>query len=317
MREVTLTQLSAFVLVARLGSVKDAAAALGVSEPAVSQALAALRRHFGDPLLVRGAHGMVLTAAGQRLAPVAAQMVGLGEEAEAAVRSARGAAERLRLVAAHEVVEFVAGPLAAAMANRPAGAVELTTGVAGAADTAVLVAQRLADAALGPDLTGAEPGLVSEPVLRCRLVVLAAPGTAVRGGPARWPWLVGPGGTDPDGDVGRLLRDLGVPEERLSVFPNQRAAWDAAVRGDGVAPALAHLAVHELRRRELQVVEVPGTPRELYWHLTTLTPEQRPPAAGALRRFLATPDAMRLVRAPGAGVPRSRYRPSVHVTIWN
>ena len=40
---MTLTQLSAFVLVARLGSVKAAANALGVSEPAVSQALAALR----------------------------------------------------------------------------------------------------------------------------------------------------------------------------------------------------------------------------------------------------------------------------------
>src|SRR4029450_9198452 len=40
---VTLTQLGAFVLVARLGSVKAAATALGVSEPAVSQALAALR----------------------------------------------------------------------------------------------------------------------------------------------------------------------------------------------------------------------------------------------------------------------------------
>jgi DNA-binding transcriptional LysR family regulator len=36
---VTLTQLGAFVMVARLGSVKDAAKMLNVSEPAVSQAL--------------------------------------------------------------------------------------------------------------------------------------------------------------------------------------------------------------------------------------------------------------------------------------
>ena len=50
---MTLTQLSAFVLVARLGSVKAAAYALGVSEPAVSQALAALRRYLDDPLLTR------------------------------------------------------------------------------------------------------------------------------------------------------------------------------------------------------------------------------------------------------------------------
>ena len=50
---MTLTQLEAFVLVARLGSVKAAARLLGVSEPAVSGALAALRQHLGDPLVER------------------------------------------------------------------------------------------------------------------------------------------------------------------------------------------------------------------------------------------------------------------------
>ena len=45
---MTLTQLNAFVLVARLGSVTSAANALGVSESAVSQALTALRQHLGD-----------------------------------------------------------------------------------------------------------------------------------------------------------------------------------------------------------------------------------------------------------------------------
>ena len=69
-----------------------------------------------------------------------------------------------------------------------------------------------------------------------------------------------------------MLRALGVPESRLSVFPNQTAAWEAAARGAGVAPAIAHLAVHQLRRRELQVVDVPGTPLDLCWHVTTLAP---------------------------------------------
>ncbi|MCI0686802.1 MAG: LysR family transcriptional regulator, partial [Sporichthyaceae bacterium] len=61
---MTLTQLGAFVLVARLGSVKAAATTLGVSEPAVSQALAALRLHLGDQLIVRGSSGMTLTTGG-------------------------------------------------------------------------------------------------------------------------------------------------------------------------------------------------------------------------------------------------------------
>ncbi|HEV7865127.1 MAG TPA: LysR family transcriptional regulator, partial [Acidimicrobiia bacterium] len=64
---MTLTQLECFVLVARLGSVTAAARALGVSEPAVSSALGALRQHLGDPLVLRRAPGMELTPAGRRL----------------------------------------------------------------------------------------------------------------------------------------------------------------------------------------------------------------------------------------------------------
>ena len=60
--DMTLTQLNAFVLVARLGSVTAAANALGVSESAVSQALSALRLHLGDQLVTRGPVGMTLTA---------------------------------------------------------------------------------------------------------------------------------------------------------------------------------------------------------------------------------------------------------------
>src|ERR1700735_178014 len=47
---MTLTQLNAFVLVARLGSVTAAANALGVSESAVWEALSALRLPLGDQM---------------------------------------------------------------------------------------------------------------------------------------------------------------------------------------------------------------------------------------------------------------------------
>ncbi|MFC5994801.1 LysR family transcriptional regulator [Pseudonocardia hispaniensis] len=315
---MTLTQLSAFVLVARLGSVRAAAAALGVSEPAVSQALAALRRHLGDPLVIRGEDGMVLTEGGKRLVTIAAQMVGLGADAEAAVRSAQGAPDQLRLIAPSDIVEFVAGPLAAAFGTRIGNGVEVSSGVAGVAEMGVLLAQRLADVALGPPLRS-DPGLglVSDPIFRCWLVVLTAPANPPRGTPTQWRWLVDPSGTDPGTDVGRLLRTLGIPESRVSVYPNQTAAWDAAARGGGVAPGIAHLATHQLRRRELQVVELAGTPVGLSWYATTLAADRRSVAAGALRRFLDTPEAMKLLRAPGAGVPPSRFRPPVFVTLWS
>ncbi|MGH7910427.1 MAG: LysR family transcriptional regulator, partial [Candidatus Dormibacteraceae bacterium] len=77
---MTLTQLNAFCLVARLGSVRAAAKTLGVSEPAVSQALATLRQHLGDPLVARAEGSMTLTPGGNRLLPLASQMVAMGAE---------------------------------------------------------------------------------------------------------------------------------------------------------------------------------------------------------------------------------------------
>jgi DNA-binding transcriptional LysR family regulator len=62
------------------GSVSAAARRLGRTQPAVSMALTRLRRHFGDPLYVRGAgQGMVATPLGQRLGEQAAAIVSLAE----------------------------------------------------------------------------------------------------------------------------------------------------------------------------------------------------------------------------------------------
>src|SRR6201996_7852560 len=136
---VTLTQLSAFVMVARLGSVKDAAKMLNVSEPAVSQDLTALRQHLGDQLITRNGPTMSLTTAGVKLLPVASQMVALGAEAQAAVRAGQGLPEQLRLVTTSSFAEFGAGSLTDAFSRRFAQPAEM----------AVLVVNRLADMAIG------------------------------------------------------------------------------------------------------------------------------------------------------------------------
>jgi DNA-binding transcriptional LysR family regulator len=317
-REVTLTQLSAFVMVARLGSVKDAAKMLNVSEPAVSQALTALRQHLGDQLVSRGPSGMTLTPGGSRLLATASQIVVLGAEAHAAVRAAQGAPEQLRVVASSTLAEFVVSPLMDAFTRRFAGALEVSAGVAVTGEMAVLVANRLADVAIGPEVT-ADPGLpvVSEPVFRYRLVVVTAGQSRLRGRPQQWRWLVGPTGADPGSATGKLLAALRIPEQAIGVFPNQTAAWAAAADGGGVAPAVEHLVTQQLRRGELSLVEVPGTPMEAIWHATMLDRQYRSTAASALRRFLATPEAMQLMRSPAAGIPPSRFRPPVYVTIWS
>ncbi len=315
---MTLTQLNAFVLVARLGSVTAAANALGVSEPAVSQALSALRVHLGDQLLSRGPAGMTLTAGGSRLLATASQMVVLGAEAHAAVRAAQGAPEQLRVVATSTVAEFVSGPLIDAFAKRFATALEVSSGVAATREMAVLVAGRLADIAIGPAVLS-DPALpvVSEPIFKYRLVVVTAAHARPRGGVRQWRWLVDPSATDPGSDVSGVLAALRIPDDRIGVCPSQTAAWAAAADGGGVSLAVEHLVAHQLRRGELALVDVPGLPMDGCWYVTMLEREQRSTVVSSMRRFLSTPEAMQLMRSPSAGVPPSRFRPPVYVTIWS
>jgi len=315
---VTLTQLGAFVLVARLGSVRAAADVLGVSEPAVSKAIASLRVHLDDQLVVRNGNAMALTAGGSRLLSIASQMVSLGSEAEAAVRAARGAPAQLRLLVNPTIAEFIAAPLVESFARRCSNTIETTSGVATAAEMRELLTARIADIALGPALAAdADHPLVCEAVLRYRIMLVAAPSARYTGPPSKWPWLVGPSGTDPDSDIGRLLHAHRVPESHISVFPSETAAWAAAANGAGVAPANSSLVAPQMKRAALQVIATDITPINGCWYVTTLRPDRRTEGAAYLRNFLSTPDALQLMCTPGAGVPPSRFRPPVYVTIWS
>jgi LysR family transcriptional regulator, low CO2-responsive transcriptional regulator len=316
---MTLTQLEAFVLVARLGSVKAAAGVLGVSEPAVSGALAALRQHLGDPLVERTPGGMDLTPGGQRLVPIASQMVNLAVEAEAAIRRAQGAPELLRVVATSTVAEYVARPLLNAFTSRH-GPVEATLGVNTAAEMPALLLERLADVGLGPAL----PDFEATPIMRYRLVVVAGK----RHGLARTThvglpslagqdWLVDASGADPATEIGMLLARLRVPDARIRVFPSLSAAWAAAADGEGVAPGIAHLVASDVERGRLVVLPVEGTPLDLLWHVNTVGADRRSPMATKLRRFLDTPHAMQAMHRADGSVPVSRFRPPVYVTLWS
>src|SRR3954467_5147464 len=117
---MTLAQLQSFVLVARHGSVKAAAAELDVTEPAVSVAGAGVRREPGDDLFVREGRGIALTPGGRRLAALAGEILGLAEQARRSVHDSPGATRRMHVVAASLVGDHV-GPLIEAFAARDDG----------------------------------------------------------------------------------------------------------------------------------------------------------------------------------------------------
>ena len=198
---MTFTQLRAFATVARLGSVSAAAAALGVTEPAVSAAVASLRRDLGDPLFHRAAGGVRLSPGGERLAAAAAEILGLEDRMRREVRAARGEHRLLRLAVSPPVAEYVSAPLLDAFTRRwPA--LEVSQEVAAPRDFGPLLTDRRADVVLGPG-PGPVPGLQAVPFLRYKLVVVASPRhrlagardvrlSALRGER----WLVGPAGED-------------------------------------------------------------------------------------------------------------------------
>jgi LysR family transcriptional regulator, low CO2-responsive transcriptional regulator len=320
---VTLNQLKVFVLVVRLGSFRAAANALGVSEPAVSQALSALRQSLGDPLVTRVGPALTLTPAGQRVVGLASQMVNLAVAAEDAVRAANGDADLLRVVASANVGDAVAPALLQAFARRATN-VEATLGIATCSEMQALLCERLADVALGPAIAGpATPGVVSEPLLRYRLLVVAGTGHRVHRTGVRSlvelrneEWLVDPTATDPDSDIGRLLAGIGVPESSVRVFPTQPAAWAAAASGTGIAPAIEHLWIRD-PHPDVAPLAVPGTPIELLWHVSMLQGERLSSVARRLLRFLSTSDATQAMYRADGGVPASRFRPPVYVTLWS
>src|ERR1700704_5349981 len=117
---MTLAQLQSFVLVARLGSVKAAAAELGVTEPAVSVAVAALRKELGDELIVRAGRGIALTPGGRRLAALATEILGLAEQARRSVQEPPGGRRAVQIAATDVVAEHI-GPMIDAFTTRDPG----------------------------------------------------------------------------------------------------------------------------------------------------------------------------------------------------
>lgn len=318
---MTLSQLRTFTAVARHGSLTAAARELSVSVPAVSAALASLRREFGDELVVRSGAGVALTAGGLRLAGAAAEMVGIADRAHRAVLEAREGSALLRIAATNEIGEYVIGPLIEAFRRgRPRVQVAVTTALA--IELEPMLRDHRADVALGPRITA--EGIESVPFLRVRAIVVAPSGHPLAGARAIDPdelrherWIVGPGGADPYTPLSALARSLGIPLEQVREQPSHAGAISAIAMGGGIGPAISHVVAEQLRTGALVHLDVAGTPFESFWRLNSLDGDRRVDAASLLRRFIVQPEATRAIMSRSTGTTAERFRPTVHVTIWS
>lgn len=319
---MTLTQLQSFVLVARLGSVKAAAAELEVTEAAVSVAVAALRRELGDELFVREGRRIALTAGGRRLAALGGEILALADQARRSVRDSPDQPRALRIATTNIIAEHI-GPLIDAFAARDPR-LEIAIEEAPGEALLELLEPRRADIVLGPD-----PGperratIASAPFLRCRMVIAAAPSHPLARlrdiAPAALEserWLIGPPELDPTTASGLFFARNGVEPRDIAAYTSHAAAIAGAAAGDGIVLSLAHSVLDEVRRRALVRLDVRGTPTVELWHASTLGLGRALPAALALQHFATTPEAMQAMAAGRAGTGSTRVRPAVHVTLW-
>jgi DNA-binding transcriptional LysR family regulator len=319
---MTLAQLQSFVLVARLGSVKAAAAELQVTEPAVSVAVAALRKELGDELFIRDGRGIALTPGGRRLAALAGEILGLAEQARRSVHDGPGQPRQVQVAATNIVAEHI-GPLIDAFTARDPG-LEITIEPVAGASFADMLEHRQADIALGPH-PGSERAatIAAAPFLRCHLIVVAAPRHPLAGQRDVSPstlagerWLVGPPDIDPSTGAGLFFARNGLDPPGLAAYTSHAAAIAAAAAGEGIILTLVHSVRDEIRRRALTRIDVRGTPVVELWHASTLGLGRALPAALAMQRFATTSEATQAMSSGRAGTTSTRVRPAVHVTLW-
>src|SRR5262249_38488069 len=184
--------------------------------------------------------------------------------------------------------------------------------------------QRRADIAFGPRPAPEKQATISTvPFLRCRLIVVAAPGHPLAASHDIPPptltgerWLIGPPEVDRSEGVGLFFERNRLEPAETVAFTSHAAALAAAAARDGVVLTLLHSVATELPRRALVRLDVGGRQLTELGHASTLGLGRALPPALALQRFPTPPEATQAMSASRAGATSTRSRPAVHVTLW-
>ncbi len=287
---IRLRHLQCFLAVARHGTLRAAAEALSITQPAVTKTINELEDMLGARLFVRGRHGAALTPQAERFMPHAdASVAALSQAVESVARGAQPAA--LRIGVLPTVAPFLARVLA-----RPGAAAHVQ--VASERNSALVerLRQRALDAVLGRlSDPQALVGLTFEHLYAEPMVVAVRPGHALlaAGAPASAALAAQAMVLPPAGTLIRQLADgflavRGIAPPAALVETLDTALPRAMLQGGAdhlwftpASAVLADLAAGTLARLPLEI-----TPAESVGLL--LRTDARP--AGALAAFL---DALR------------------------
>lgn len=318
---MTPTQLRAFAAVARCGSVKEAALNLGVSGSAVSLNVTQLRRELGDQLFIRTSAGLAFTPGGLRLASRSTEMLGLQDRTILEVSQA-GLRRRLLRVGASSLFAEHAAPGLIELFTSRADDLDVELSVCDPRQFSSMLLTRSIDVALGPVSSNLDPSLVCTSFLKYRIIVVAGAGhplaqarvslDQLRG----QTWLLGPAAAAEVGVVPGMLRSIRVPEDRQRIFQSDAAALEETQRNKGVSLAVSFAVAQDLAKGRLVKLSGQGLQMDGVWSAITLPERSSASAVPELTRFATTPRATQAMLR-GSGVNVSRFKPSVHVTLWS
>jgi LysR family transcriptional regulator, low CO2-responsive transcriptional regulator len=282
---MTPSQLRTLLAVVETGSVHGAAERLVVSQPAVSSALASLRRELGVGLFERDGRGLRVTPAGEVLADYGRRVLGmLDEAAVATIARADPERGRLRLAAVTTAGEHVVPQiLTSFLAVHPD--VEVVLEVGNRRRVWELLGTREADVAIGgrPPVEG---NLVTVATRDHELVVIAPPDGSRTGEPrvvslvelAARTWLVREPGSGTRATAGEVLAELGIAPPTLTLGSNG-AICESVKAGLGVALVSRDAVSADLATGQLQEWRVGPLPLRRQWHLVVRAGEELPATA--------------------------------------
>jgi len=314
-RQTSLRQLRSLGAMARGGGATAAAAALGVTPPAVAQQLRLLEAALGGvPLLERTPDGARPTDAGR-------EVLGALERIEAALADCAAAIEALRGMEGGRVAVGVIStakyfaPFALAAFQRAHPKVEMRVLVGNRQDTlAALRGFELDFAVMGTppeefaterDVIGDHPHVIIAPPAH----PLATFGAVSLATAARETFLLREPGSGTRDLMRRLFGDALGHGPRMEIGSNETIK-QAVMAGMGIALISAHTIAAEVADGRLIVLPVEGLPVVRQWFVVRRSEKRLLPAAAALWEHLAREGAkfLPLVATAPADSPANRAR---------
>jgi DNA-binding transcriptional LysR family regulator len=289
----TLAQLEALRAIARHRSFSRAARALGVTQPAVSQQIAALQRHLGLRLVDVVRNRPELTEAGRYLAE-RAELVGRQLEAllRDALEYARAEAGTLRFAATRTIGSYVVPSLLAAFAKRHPNVVP-SVSIANTAEVAAAVRD-------GSAPLGLVEGVVDDAAFECTpfsrdRLVLVVPARGhrlssrqrVRAAELEDEAFVSREPGSGTRDLGyELVRRMELRTRVAAELPSGEAIVRAVERGMGIAILSQHVVERAVELGTLRSVEIEGLDLERRFLLLRLRGRSLSPLAQAFAELV-------------------------------